>query len=39
MCEYAHGVFESWLHPAQYRTRLCKDDLACTARLLLRAHA
>ncbi|KAL0397569.1 UNVERIFIED_CONTAM: Zinc finger CCCH domain-containing protein 30 [Sesamum calycinum] len=22
MCEYAHGVFECWLHPAQYRTRL-----------------
>ena len=20
-CEYAHGVFECWLHPAQYRTR------------------
>lgn len=26
LCEYAHGVFESWLHPAQYRTRLCKDE-------------
>ncbi|KAH1090906.1 hypothetical protein J1N35_018163 [Gossypium stocksii] len=25
-CEYAHGIFESWLHPAQYRTRLCKDE-------------
>uniref|UniRef100_M8CU69 Zinc finger CCCH domain-containing protein 33 n=1 Tax=Aegilops tauschii TaxID=37682 RepID=M8CU69_AEGTA len=25
-CEYAHGVFECWLHPAQYRTRLCKDE-------------
>ncbi|CAL5371653.1 unnamed protein product [Camellia sinensis] len=25
LCEYAHGVFECWLHPAQYRTRLCKD--------------
>ncbi|MQL41652.1 hypothetical protein EI012_27490, partial [Escherichia coli] len=26
-CEYAHGVFESWLHPAQYRTRRCKDEI------------
>ncbi|KAJ6905081.1 zinc finger CCCH domain-containing protein 66 isoform X2 [Populus alba x Populus x berolinensis] len=25
-CEYAHGIFECWLHPAQYRTRLCKDE-------------
>ncbi|KAF2564578.1 hypothetical protein F2Q70_00015124 [Brassica cretica] len=24
-CVYAHGVFESWLRPGQYRTRLCKD--------------
>ncbi|KAL0372157.1 UNVERIFIED_CONTAM: Zinc finger CCCH domain-containing protein 49 [Sesamum calycinum] len=24
-CEYAHGVFECWLHPARYRTQPCKD--------------
>ncbi|GAB2216674.1 hypothetical protein Droror1_Dr00024451 [Drosera rotundifolia] len=38
MCEYAHGVFECWLHPAQYRTRLCKDGLACDRRVCFFAH-
>ncbi|KAK8960225.1 Zinc finger CCCH domain-containing protein 29 [Platanthera guangdongensis] len=37
-CEYAHGVFESWLHPAQYRTRLCKDETACYRRVCFFAH-
>ncbi|KAK6145513.1 hypothetical protein DH2020_022333 [Rehmannia glutinosa] len=32
-CEYAHGVFESWLHPAQYRTRLCKDETGCSRKV------
>ncbi|KAK9057708.1 hypothetical protein SSX86_022544 [Deinandra increscens subsp. villosa] len=39
MCEYAHGVFECWLHPAQYRTRLCKDGLGCNRRVCFFAHA
>ncbi|KAF0888230.1 hypothetical protein E2562_013685 [Oryza meyeriana var. granulata] len=38
MCEYAHGVFESWLHPAQYRTRLCKDGVGCSRRVCFFAH-
>lgn len=38
MCEYAHGVFESWLHPAQYRTRICKDGMSCTRRVCFFAH-
>ncbi|XP_019187983.1 PREDICTED: zinc finger CCCH domain-containing protein 30-like [Ipomoea nil] len=38
MCEYAHGVFESWLHPAQYRTRLCKDGTKCNRRVCFFAH-
>lgn len=38
MCEYAHGVFECWLHPAQYRTRLCKDGTNCTRRVCFFAH-
>ncbi|KAL5225616.1 hypothetical protein ABZP36_012255 [Zizania latifolia] len=38
MCEYAHGVFESWLHPAQYRTRLCKDGVGCARRVCFFAH-
>lgn len=37
-CEYAHGIFECWLHPAQYRTRLCKDDSGCTRRVCFFAH-
>ncbi|URE12449.1 zinc finger CCCH domain-containing protein [Musa troglodytarum] len=27
-CEFAHGVFECWLHPARYRTQPCKDASA-----------
>ncbi|MBA0607227.1 hypothetical protein Godav_019563 [Gossypium davidsonii] len=38
MCEYAHGVFECWLHPAQYRTRLCKDGTSCARRVCFFAH-
>ncbi|CAI9103088.1 OLC1v1001522C1 [Oldenlandia corymbosa var. corymbosa] len=38
MCEYAHGVFECWLHPAQYRTRLCKDSTNCARRVCFFAH-
>ncbi|XP_055802192.1 zinc finger CCCH domain-containing protein 30-like [Solanum dulcamara] len=38
MCEYAHGVFECWLHPAQYRTRLCKDGAMCNRRVCFFAH-
>lgn len=37
-CEYAHGVFESWLHPAQYRTRLCKDETGCMRKVCFFAH-
>ncbi|OIW09538.1 hypothetical protein TanjilG_30857 [Lupinus angustifolius] len=37
-CEYAHGIFECWLHPAQYRTRLCKDESGCMRRVCFFAH-
>ncbi|XP_057510219.1 zinc finger CCCH domain-containing protein 29-like [Actinidia eriantha] len=37
-CEYAHGVFESWLHPAQYKTRLCKDEIGCSRKVCFFAH-
>ncbi|KAL5068040.1 hypothetical protein RYX36_018927 [Vicia faba] len=37
-CEYAHGIFECWLHPAQYRTRLCKDETECSRRVCFFAH-
>jgi hypothetical protein len=38
LCEYAHGVFESWLHPAQYKTRLCKDEIGCARKVCFFAH-
>ncbi|KAE8679355.1 Zinc finger CCCH domain-containing protein 29 [Hibiscus syriacus] len=37
-CEYAHGIFESRLHPAQYRTRLCKDEIWCNRKICFFAH-
>lgn len=38
VCEYAHGVFECWLHPSRYRTQLCKDGPACDRRACFFAH-
>ncbi|KAK8961917.1 Zinc finger CCCH domain-containing protein 24 [Platanthera guangdongensis] len=38
-CEYSHGVFECWLHPAQYRTRLCKEAKSCSRRVCFFAHS
>ena len=38
-CEYAHGVFECWLHPSRYRTQLCKDGSRCGRRACFFAHA
>ncbi|KAG0492158.1 hypothetical protein HPP92_005556 [Vanilla planifolia] len=37
-CEFAHGVFESWLHPSRYRTQPCKDGKACLRRVCFFAH-
>ncbi|KAL3818983.1 hypothetical protein ACJIZ3_004888 [Penstemon smallii] len=37
-CEYAHGVFECWLHPARYRTQPCKDGTNCHRRVCFFAH-
>lgn len=37
-CEFAHGVFECWLHPARYRTQPCKDGLDCCRRVCFFAH-
>jgi len=38
VCEYAHGVFECWLHPSRYRTQLCKDGPSCDRRACFFAH-
>lgn len=37
-CEYAHGVFECWLHPSRYRTQPCKDGVNCRRRICFFAH-
>ncbi|XP_022751724.1 zinc finger CCCH domain-containing protein 20-like [Durio zibethinus] len=37
-CEFAHGVFECWLHPARYRTQPCKDGPCCRRRVCFFAH-
>ncbi|WCJ29549.1 Zinc finger CCCH domain-containing protein 20 [Euphorbia peplus] len=37
-CEFSHGVFECWLHPARYRTQPCKDGPACRRRVCFFAH-
>ncbi|KAF9665660.1 hypothetical protein SADUNF_Sadunf16G0146000 [Salix dunnii] len=38
LCEYAHGIFESWLHPTLYKTRLCKEGTNCMRRVCFFAH-
>ncbi|GLJ12482.1 hypothetical protein SUGI_0191870 [Cryptomeria japonica] len=37
-CEFAHGVFECWLHPGRYRTQPCKDGRNCRRRVCFFAH-
>lgn len=37
-CQLSHGIFETWLHPARYRTRICKDGTACRRRVCFFAH-
>lgn len=38
-CEFAHGVFECWLHPGRYRTQPCKDAMNCKRRVCFFAHS
>jgi hypothetical protein len=38
-CPFAHGVFETWLHPARYRTQMCTDGVNCRRRVCFFAHA
>ncbi|KAG2699191.1 hypothetical protein I3843_07G180900 [Carya illinoinensis] len=37
-CEFAHGVFEYWLHPARYRTRACNAGKYCQRKVCFFAH-
>ncbi|RWR80618.1 zinc finger CCCH domain-containing protein 54 [Cinnamomum micranthum f. kanehirae] len=37
-CEFAHGVFEFWLHPERYRTRACTAGQYCRRKVCFFAH-
>jgi len=37
-CPYSHGVYECWLHPAKYRTQLCKEGPQCRRPVCFFAH-
>ena len=37
-CEFAHGVFECWLHPSRYRTQPYKDGPNYRRRVCFFAH-
>jgi len=37
-CQYAHGVFESGLHPSRYRTTLCRNGTECKRDICFFAH-
>ncbi|KAK8624611.1 hypothetical protein V6N13_089502 [Hibiscus sabdariffa] len=38
-CDFAHGVFECWLHPTRYRTEACKDGKKCKRKVCFFAHS
>ena len=38
-CTNSHGVYEHWLHPAKYRTQLCKDGAQCQRPVCFFAHS
>ncbi|GJN36011.1 hypothetical protein PR202_gb24834 [Eleusine coracana subsp. coracana] len=37
-CGYAHGVFEMWLHPQRFRTRMCGAGRRCPRKICFFAH-
>lgn len=37
-CGFAHGVFETWLHPTRFRTRMCEAGAGCSRRVCFFAH-
>ncbi|KAI8474524.1 MAG: hypothetical protein J3K34DRAFT_465573 [Monoraphidium minutum] len=37
-CRFSHNVFEQWLHPANYKTKMCADGAACSRRVCFFAH-
>ncbi|KAG1681131.1 hypothetical protein FOA52_015573 [Chlamydomonas sp. UWO 241] len=38
-CNWAHNVFELWLHPARYKTRLCSFGASCRRPICFFAHS
>lgn len=38
-CGYAHNVFEHWLHPSRYKTRLCSFGPNCNRPICFFAHS
>lgn len=38
-CPYSHGVYECWLHPAKYKTQLCKEGPHCHRPVCFFAHS
>lgn len=38
-CRYAHTLFEYWLHPARFRTQMCKAGANCKRALCFFAHS
>ncbi|KAI8476573.1 MAG: hypothetical protein J3K34DRAFT_455681 [Monoraphidium minutum] len=38
-CQFAHGVFEAWLHPSRYRVQMCKDGGRCRRAVCFFAHS
>ncbi|KAI8103472.1 hypothetical protein M9435_004810 [Picochlorum sp. BPE23] len=38
-CPYSHGVYECWLHPAKYKTQLCKEGPRCKRPVCFFAHS
>jgi hypothetical protein len=37
-CGYAHGIFETWLHPTKFRTVMCQRGAECPRRICFFAH-
>ncbi|KAF6252378.1 hypothetical protein COO60DRAFT_1704324 [Scenedesmus sp. NREL 46B-D3] len=37
-CPYAHTLFEYWLHPARFRTQMCRSGRDCRRALCFFAH-
>ncbi|GAX85053.1 hypothetical protein CEUSTIGMA_g12473.t1 [Chlamydomonas eustigma] len=38
-CLWSHNVFEHWLHPSRYKTRLCSFGRACNRPICFFAHS